>query len=105
MAMAENSATVERMRRSSSAKTPSPSPLTSSMTPRVSPLKVSGTQRIDAVWKREAVSKRLAKRGSLATSGTSSGRLFCATQPAMPSPALMRRPSSVSEPAPTAAWK
>ena len=105
MAMALNSATVLRMRRSSVLKLPSPSPLTSSITPSTRPLKVSGTQRIDLVWNREVLSKRAAKRGSAVTSSTMSGALCSATHPAMPSPRCRRKCISISLPAPTAALK
>src|SRR5882762_8090801 len=105
MAMALNSATVPRIFRSSSWKAPSLGPFTSSITPSVRSLKVSGTQRIDLVWKREALSKRLANRGSAWTFFTRSGWLFCATQPAIPSPGWRRMPRRRSDPDPTAAWK
>ena len=77
------------MRRSSSAKTGSPSPLTSSMTPSVRPLRASGTQRIDArVEARGVVEARGEARVLADVRHEQRRRSCCATQPAMPSPGL-----------------
>src|SRR6266446_666044 len=104
MAIAQGSTRVRSTSRSLWVKRP-PSLLMISTTPMVRPREMRGAQRIERVLNWVLVSNRGAKRGSFWVSFTIVGLPVWATQPAIPSPILIRNAETSFPLAPRASSK